>query len=160
MVLFPELDLMIVHRADTDTGRGVTDQDVRKLMDMILGARKGTPSRFADLGPVREEKLTDKEPKPLRNDYLAVSKKRRSKLVGRFMFSENTGMKLYEFRKRLFLQPVGMPLTDAEVFEVSDGSLRSPLVDLIIEPIESNGKKIDSIKMSFRGQTVTGKRTN
>ena len=159
MVLFPELDLVIVHRTDTDTGRGVSGRDGAKLMDLILKARKRQPTAFAKLGPVRKEKLSNKKPVPLRRDYKKLSKKYRDGLTGRFMFSEKMGLNIYQYKGGLFVQPLGLPLADAEAFEVSDKTLRSPLANFIIKPIKRDDGKINSIEMTFGGRTQIGKRT-
>ena len=74
------------------------------------------------------------------------------------MFNKDLGLRLYKYDKRLFIQPLGMARPDAEVFVVSDGTLRSPLVNLIIRPIKNGDKKIDSLEMTFGGRTLTGKR--
>jgi hypothetical protein len=157
MVLFPELDLVIVHLADTDRGRGLRDSDVTKLMDRILGARK-TKRGTSKLESVSVEKLSDKNPIPIRSDYSLLTDKQRDALEGTYMFTEQEGMTLYPYEKRLFLQPIGMPLNDVEVLQVSDGSLRSPLVSLVVEPVFNDEMTVDEIQVTFRGQKMNGKR--
>ena len=78
MVLFPDLDVLIVHRADTDSGRGVADRNGIKLLDMIVGARKGEPAAGAALRPLRADALSGKTPTPLRDDLTAVPAPRRA----------------------------------------------------------------------------------
>lgn len=156
ILLIPEIDTLIVHLADTDSGRGISNRKVIMLLDKILKARtKVTGNQLVK--QVKIEKLSDKKPAPLREDYSLLTKKRRSALEGVYMFTEQIGVKFYQSENRLFLQPIGMPLSDAEVFQVSDGSLRSPLVNMFVSPIENkNGGKIKEIKMSFRGRQMIG----
>ncbi|MEZ5426264.1 MAG: serine hydrolase [Pyrinomonadaceae bacterium] len=158
MVLIPDLDLLIVHLADTDSGPGVGDQQVYQLMNKILAAKKGRVSGKSKLGPVRVKALSEKEPEPLRRDFKTVSAGSRRALEGRYMFNEKTGIRFYQFEDRLFLQPVGMPFPDAEVFEVADGSLRSPLVDFIVRPVRNGKETVETVEMTFLGETRTGRR--
>ncbi|MCB1025484.1 MAG: serine hydrolase, partial [Acidobacteria bacterium] len=92
MVLFPELDLLIVHRGDTDQGNGVSGGDLFKLLNMIVKARKTAPTKDALLGPLRSEPLSDKKPLPLRDDYSAISEDEIDRLEGSFMFSDKQGI--------------------------------------------------------------------
>ena len=158
MVLFPELDVLIVQLADTDAGSGVSGRDGVKLLDMIIGARKGNPASDAALGRLRVKKLSGKSPEPLRNDLQAVPENRRTALEGRYAFSEKTGIRLYQFDGRLFAQPIGMRLTDIEVFQASDGTLRSPVASPVFEPIPGLDGPVTALRMTFRGRTQTGKR--
>ncbi len=158
MVLFPDLDLLVVHRADTDSGRGVSDEDGLKLLDMIMSARKGEPAADATVGPVRPEKLSGKPPTPLRADLTAVPASRRDALEARYMFSADKGLRLYQFDDRLFAQLLGVPLPDAELFQDSNGSLRSPMAPVVIEPVRSADGHVEAVRMTFRGRTQTGQR--
>ncbi len=158
MVLFPGLDVLVVHRADTDSGRGVSGRDGIKLLDMIMGARKGEPASNAKLGPVRVAELSGRSPTPLRTDLSAVPEARRNALEGRYAFSEDDGIRLYQFDDRLFAQLLGVPLPAAEMFQASDGSLRSPNVSVVIESIEATDGSVEAVRMSFRGRTRKGKR--
>ena len=158
MILFPKLDLLIVHRTDTDQGRGASGRDVYQLMNMIIASRKRKSADDANIGPVQVKPLSGKKPIPLRKDYSAVPENQISLSAGTYMFNKDLGLRLYKYDKRLFIQPLGMARPDAEVFVVSDGTLRSPLVNLIIRPIKNGDKKIDSLEMTFGGRTLTGKR--
>lgn len=160
MVLFPELDVLIVHWADTDSGRGVSDRDGVKLLDMIVGARQGEPAPDAALQPLCAEKLSGRAPKPLRDDLSAVAEDRCDALQGRYMFSEDSGIRLYVFDGRLFAQSLGMPLGDVELFQAPDGSLGSPIAGIVLEPIHREHDRVEALRMTFRGRTQTGKRTD
>ena len=160
MVLFPDLDVLVVHRADTDNGRGVSGGNGLKLLDMIMGARRGEPTDDASMGPLRPEKLSGKTPTPLRTDLTAVPASRRDALEARYMFSEDEGLRLYQFDNRLFAELLGVPLPDAELFQAFDGSLRSPVAPVVIEPVRSTDGHVEAIRMTFRGRTQTGKRVD
>ncbi|MEZ5345665.1 MAG: serine hydrolase [Pyrinomonadaceae bacterium] len=158
MVLFPEIDLLIVHRADTDLTNGVSGSAVLKLMDLIVSARKTAPRKDAELGDLRVEPLSGKKPAPLRNDFLAVPENEIEKLEGSFMFSEKQGIRLYRYESRLFAQPLGMPLPDAEMFKVADKTLRSPLVNIVIRPVFETDRNVETLEITFNGQTLSAKR--
>jgi len=42
-IVFPRLDLVIVHRGDTDAGQGVPETDAFRIADRILAARRDAP---------------------------------------------------------------------------------------------------------------------
>ncbi|MCB1023801.1 MAG: hypothetical protein KDB79_05405, partial [Acidobacteria bacterium] len=116
------------------------------------------PTKDALLGPLRSEPLSDKKPLPLRDDYSAISEDEIDRLEGSFMFSDKQGIKLYRYEKRLFAQPLGMPLPDAEIFKVSDNTLRSPLVNILIKPVFEDGKNVERMEITFNGRTMTANR--
>jgi CubicO group peptidase (beta-lactamase class C family) len=160
MLLFPEIDLLIVHYADTDAGDSVSDQDGARLMNLIVQAKSGKPSADSALGPVRTQKLGKAAPKPLRTDLTAVPKERRAALEGLYMFSEKSGVRIYQHQDRLFAQPMGMPApNDLELFSTAAGSLRTPLVDLVFEPVMGADGRVDAVRMTLRGRTQTGSRS-
>lgn len=158
MVLFPEIDLVIVHLADTDSGNGVDDRDGFKLMEMILEARTNGAKGGEKLGPVRVEPLSRKDPAPLKSNLKPVPLPLQRKIEGRFMVNETIGIEFYRFEDRLFARPVGMPLPDAEMLLDSDGTLTSPLADVIFEPLPASDGSIGEVKMTFGGRTSVGKR--
>ncbi len=160
MALFPYLNVLVVHLADTDNSRGVSGQVEGKLFDLIMGARKDEPTSGAPLDPARIKKLSGKHPTPLRSDLAAVPSSRRDALEARYMFSETRGLRLYQFGDRLFAQLLGVPLPDAELFQASDGSLRSPVAPVVIEPVTSANDHVEAVRMTFRGRTQTGKRAD
>lgn len=156
MVLIPDLDVLVVHLADTDNGRGVSDRSVEKLMALIIDARTGEPSPDLKLEPVKVKKLSGKSPLPLPS-LKSVSPQDRARLKGRYM-AGGLGLRLYQHSDRLFAQPIGQPLNDVEVFLSQDGSLQSPIASLKIEPVSNNDKSVDALRLTFRGQTVSLKR--
>ncbi|MCO6512135.1 MAG: serine hydrolase [Aridibacter famidurans] len=158
MVLFPEIDLLIVHLADTDSGNGVDDRDGFKLMEMILEARTGGAKGGERIGPVRVEPLSDKEPAPLKSGLKAVPPALQKKLEGRFTVNERIGIEFYRYEDRLFAAPVGMPLPDAEMLLDGDGTLTSPLVEVVFEPLVAADGSVNEVKMTFGGRTSVGKR--
>jgi CubicO group peptidase (beta-lactamase class C family) len=160
MVLVPELDVIIVHLADTDAGDGVPDNRVAELMNLILEARSEGPLGGSDLAEVTPEKLSGTAPAQIERDLSPVSGELVSEVEGTYLISEKVGIRLYEFNKRLFAQPIGMPLPDVEVFLAKDGSLHSPIANVEFEPVMANGVKATKLKMTFRGRTQTGQRVD
>lgn len=158
MILFPAIDLLIVHLADTDSGNGVDDRNGFTLMEMILEARISGVKGGEKLGPVRVDPLSGKAPAPLKTDLKPVPSVLQEKVVGRFMVNEQIGIEFYRFEDRLFATPVGMPLPDAEMLLDDNGTFTSPLVDVIFEPSVAADGSIGEVKMTFEGRTSVGKR--
>jgi len=158
MVLFPEIDVVVVHLADTDAGEGVSDAYVGELMDRILSARSGPRQGRQVLGAVRKEKLSDTAPLPIEN-LSPVPAGMLAKVTGIYMFDEKRGIKLYAFEGRLFGRTVGIPLPDVELFVAHDGSFRSPVASVKIEQGPVSGGRVGEVTMSFAGRSAVAKRS-
>ena len=76
------------------------------------------------------------------------------------MLLELLGILGVQFFLRKVLSLLGVPLADAELFQASDGSLRSPIAAVVIEPVPSKDGKFQALRMTFRGETKTGKRAD
>ena len=57
IAVFPEFELVIVHRANTYEGRGVSDADVEKLFKKILKAKKGNGVNNPKTKKLKYEKM-------------------------------------------------------------------------------------------------------
>jgi len=159
LVLFPEQDLVIVHLADTDRGPGVDDEQSTELLRMLLAAKQtkmakqGTPN----LAPVRVQALSKQDPPGIRTDYEVPSPEQTQALVGSYRLPRG-GLRLYPHEGRLFVQAIGLPLSDVELFFVSNGSLRSPIAGLVILPTWVD-ERVTKLTVTFRGKTIVGART-
>ena len=157
MVLVPELDVVIVHMADLDKG-GVGDLEGIQLMDRIFAARISGPSNDSKLGELRREPLGKETNPRLRANLSALDAVAVNNLQGLYRLSPRQALKFYEYDKRMFVQTIGLPYPDIEVFVAEDGSLQTPIVDVVFTPDKALEHKPTSIEMQFRGRTMTATR--
>ena len=157
--LIPDLDIVIVHLANTDTAEGVPDRSAEKLLDLILQARGKGPSGGEALKEVSAEEIGSPPP-VLDLDLRPIAKEKIDKLAGKYMVSDKIGIRLYEHDDRLFAEPVGMGLPDVEVLSGKDGALSSPLVDVVFKPQKDADGSYAGLSMTFRGRTMIGRRTD
>ncbi len=158
MILFPEIDLLVVHLADTDSGNGIQDSVGAELVEKILAARNEGAGAGANTGPVRVEPLSDKKPVPLKS-LKAIPAKLLKKVVGTYMVNESIGMEFYAYENRLFARPLGIRLPDAEMLADTDGTLTSPLAEVVFKPVPDSDGAINEMKMTFAGRTSVAKRS-
>ena len=154
MVLFPEIDVIIVHLANTDASRGVGGRQLRELLTMIVDARQSAPADDCALKDV-EVALLKSAPESFSNArFETVSEEEIGALTGVYEVSPQISFKLYEFDNRLFAQPIGLPYPDVELFKLENGSFGNPITPVVFRA----GKTKDSIAITFEGRTVVGKK--
>ncbi len=102
VAVLPSLDLVIVHRGDTDHGRNVAGRDAWRIVELILEARTGnvaSGNRRVALTPVALPSQLPAEPPPT---YLTLSAEERARLAGDYEIAPNLIVRVFEFRERLF----------------------------------------------------------
>jgi hypothetical protein len=70
LIVVPEAEMVFVHRGDTDHGRGVSGQEVWKIVDTILAAKVGPGVAAPRLQPLRSDPLPGII--PARPDFVVV----------------------------------------------------------------------------------------
>lgn len=139
LAILPELDLVIVHRPDTDTQGGVSDERASALYDALLRARKGEPSATPLLVPLAPQPLGEGAPRPLRRRS-PVPAAELAAVAGRWEEEEGDGaLTLFVHGERLFVRREGVRLMEAELFLGEDGHLFSPEAPVEVEVLERNG---------------------
>lgn len=157
MVLFPEIDVIVVHLADTDGGRGVGDSDGIALLDRIMAAREERPAPEPSLRAVQVQSLGH-APNPIHDSLTKIPEEKLKALVGRFEDPQGGGIRLYEYDRRLFAQPLGVSLPDVELFLATDGSLQSPLIPLTMKTAAGTGGLVAELRVTFSGRTQVSRR--
>lgn len=154
MVLFPEIDMLIVHMADTDSSRGVDGRQLRRLLEMIVDSRESAPADDCPLKDVATKSLQSAPKKFRETGFEPIEEKKIDAWVGSYEAAPNVGVKLYKFESRLFLQPLGMPYPDVELFQMDEGTWANPVAPVSVSVNESDS----SISITFNGRTMTAKR--
>ena len=154
MVLFPEIDMLIVHMADTDSSRGVDGRQLRRLLEMIVDGRESAPADDCPLKDVETKSLQSAPKKFRETGFEPIEEKKIDAWVGSYEAAPNVGVKLYKFENRLFMQPLGMPYPDVELLQMDEGTWANPVAPVSVRVNESDG----SISITFNGRTMTAKR--
>jgi CubicO group peptidase (beta-lactamase class C family) len=157
MVLVPKLQVIVVHLADTDAGRGVDDSQVNQLLEKIFAARENGPIGQSSLKSLAAESL-DVAPPAALSVLDPIHADARRNLQGRYMISDQQGLRFYEFKERMFVEAIGFPLPDVELFLSSDGLLRNPLVNAAFSPQGGLVNPPQAIGFDFQGRELTAQR--
>ncbi len=159
MFLVPGLDLVIVHRTDTDSGPGVGDRDVAGLMGAILAARTGDGEADAATGPVRAERLNE-IPAPDSRAPRPVPGAVRRALAGRYEGPGGMAFVVHEWGGRLFIRrETGGGASEAELFSSGDGQpLYSPVAPLEVRTLDETGGLAGAIEVTYRGRAMRADR--
>jgi CubicO group peptidase (beta-lactamase class C family) len=117
VVIIPELDLVFVHRGDTDHGRQVGGRDVWGLLEQILAARRGEPRAEATPIPLQPVALSSQLPPfefptPIQADAATLAP-----VAGVYRFGRDVDVVVYIHEDRLFATVPG--LGEAELFPTS-----------------------------------------
>lgn len=117
VALAPELDLVFVHRGDTDHGREVRGRDVWLLFEQILAARTGQPVANAAFVPMQSAPLTSQLPPFEWPPAIELDRAQREALTGDYKFAQGFTATIYLHEGRLF---ASMPRQgEAELFAIT-----------------------------------------
>lgn len=157
MAIIPELDLLIVHLADTDNSRGVSAQNVENLMGKIIDTcdfeKSVDPN--VELKAVRTISL-QKSIRPKLKNLSPIPAAMRARLAGKYL-QGRMGVELYEDNDRLFAKPIQIPVNDIELLFDEKKKLTSPIANVTIE-VKRQKSEIVGLQLSFRGRVVALRR--
>lgn len=150
VTIVPALDLVYVHRGDTDHDRQVDSRHIWSLLEQIVAARRGEPTHAAAV-PLRPVALTSQLPAFTLPTPVPVSPAALDAVTGRYQFTPDLIVTVYTHQGRLFATVPG--LAEAELFA------KSPTEYFIrIDPsgyVHFNG---DTVRARIAGREMSGKR--
>jgi CubicO group peptidase (beta-lactamase class C family) len=120
LFVIPTLDLVVVHRPDTDNGRVVPGPAVWRIVDGIAGARTGSPAASPRLVPMRPAPFASQLPAPPEPRVVSVAPATIAGLVGEYELSPTATIRLFADSGRLFIDVPGEG--EAELFATSDST--------------------------------------
>lgn len=120
----PELDLVYVHRGDTDNGREVAGRDAWGIFEQVLAARAadaGEADAASPAAPLDPVPLASQLPPYAWPEPVELSAGERERLVGRYAIAPGVEAEVYEHDGRLFGTFPGKG--EAELFAISPTEL-------------------------------------
>jgi CubicO group peptidase (beta-lactamase class C family) len=120
LFVIPRLDLVVVHRPDTDNGRAVPGPAVWRLVDGIAGAHTGSPVASPRLAPMRPVPFASQLPAPSEPRVVSVAPATIAGLVGEYDLSPRATIRVFADSGRLFIDVPGEG--EAELFATSDST--------------------------------------
>ncbi len=121
LFVIPSLDMVIVHRADTDNGRSVQGPRIWQLVERLAAARTGTPATQPRLVPMAASPLTSTLPAPPAETFVPVTAALIARVAGAYADAVRPEVitRVFEHEGRLFMSLPGEG--EAEIFPTGDG---------------------------------------
>jgi hypothetical protein len=120
VIVIPEDDLVVVHRGDTDHGRLVPDNEIWRLVELILEAKVGAPVVVPTTRALAARPLSSQLPAETTPRYLDLTADQVAELVGDYQVAPKVVARVFAFRGRLFGNFPG--LGEAELFALPDST--------------------------------------
>jgi CubicO group peptidase (beta-lactamase class C family) len=156
VVVIPDRDLVFVHRADTDHGRGTRGGDVWAILDGLLGAESKPLHARTDLGALRAEPFANALPPMEFPATIALDRARMDALAGEYTFAPGMTARIFVHEGRLFAFMPGKG--EAELFATSprDFYVRvDPTSRIRFDEAEG---RITAVRVTMRGKEMIGRR--
>lgn len=156
LALVPDLELTLVHFADTDATRGLSDPQVVGLLGSLLEAREAEPVAAPTLVPLAPQPL-GAPPRP-RRTHADVPAAEIAAVAGRWGDGDGGRIELFEHAGRLFARRHEKRVLEAELRLGSDGHLFAPEAPVDVEVLAREGGRATSIAVTYLGRRSLGKR--
>jgi CubicO group peptidase (beta-lactamase class C family) len=104
----PSLEMVMIHRGDTDNGSGVRGPAIWALLEQLAAAKVAGGEQNPTTGPLTAVALASNRPAPAPIAQVSLSADQRAELVGGYALNESILIRVFEFRGRLFLNVPGM----------------------------------------------------
>ena len=121
MLIVPDLELVIVHRGDTDNGRSVAGPAVWAIFEQLAAATVGARASVGSLVAIAATPLRSQLPMPAPLAPVVLTAQQRRELFGDYVLGADTPVKLFEYEGRLFLNAQG--LGESELVPLSPSQL-------------------------------------
>jgi len=118
VVVIPEADLVFVNRGDTDNSRGVGGGTPLTILDRILAAKVGIPSRKSTLKEVEPVPFASQLPEIETPKFVTLPRSVVDEYIGEYEFGQDAIVRVFYFEDRLFMHVPGRG--EAEMFALSD----------------------------------------
>jgi CubicO group peptidase (beta-lactamase class C family) len=150
MLLVPALRLVLVHRTDTDSGRGVSDAAAAEVMGAVLSAWRGPASAPVELGPLVPQPLGER-PRARVRLKTPVPDELARQAAGRYRAEAGPGeITLFVHEARLFARRAEPRVQEAELF-VDGDVLFSPDAPLEVRLLERSAGGVRGIEVALIG---------
>jgi CubicO group peptidase (beta-lactamase class C family) len=157
LFLIPSAEMVVVHRADTDNGRSVQGRAIWKMVDLLVGARKGTASPNPRLRPMQIVPLASQAPARPSPALVALDAAALTPLVGDYAVPKGGAIRVFLHDGRLFANLPGHG--EAELFATS----ATTFVALVVPgtggefAVGADGRAV-RLRVTIGGQVIEARR--
>lgn len=112
LFIIPALDLVVVHRGDTDNGRRVAGPPIWAIVEELAAATIGATETPPETTALAATPLRSQRPAPAPIVPTSMSVTERQQFVGAYVLGPNVASRVFEFGNRLFMNAEGMGETE------------------------------------------------
>jgi CubicO group peptidase (beta-lactamase class C family) len=158
-IVFPRLDLVIVHRGDSDNGPGVPEEVAFLVADRILAARRDGP-RPADAAVVAVTPIPfpNALPPPVERTAIAIDATRLQRYVGEYALPRGGVLTVIAYEGRLFGSIPGR--NQVELLAESPTRFFARSVPVLLEFVGTEVGTAQEVVIDVRGQSMRAKRAD
>jgi CubicO group peptidase (beta-lactamase class C family) len=157
LFIVPALELVVVHRGDTDNGRNVGGPQIWMLVDMLASAIPATPK--ADPGPalrpVQAAALASQAPEPAARTFMKLPDEAIRRLVGDYE-SKDGIIRVFLYRNRPFVSVPGQG--EAELFALAETEFTIQVVPGVRVAFRDEGGRVTGVRIELGRQAIEGRR--
>jgi CubicO group peptidase (beta-lactamase class C family) len=153
-IVFPRLDLVVVHRGDTDSGQGTPETNAFLLADRILAARRDGSRPTAETVVLSPVPFT-RRPSPLPHEPLVVAldDSARQRLAGSYALPRGGALEVVLFEGRLFASIPGR--NQIELLPESPSHFVSRSAPVVLDfALPASGGSATAAEIRLRGATM------
>jgi CubicO group peptidase (beta-lactamase class C family) len=155
LFVVPALDLVVVHRGDTDSNRNVPGPQVWALADLLASAMPSSPPANPTLRPMQPLPLGSQAAEPPAQAFVALSEAAARRLAGDYDSPAGT-VRVSIFRGKPFVSVPGQG--EAELCALSDREFTIRVVAGVTVSFTGENDTIASIRLQLGRQVIEGRR--
>jgi len=154
--VIPAADMVIVHRGDTDYGRGIARPVVMRIADRILAGRRGEPRAIPALKPLEAVPLASQAPPIPPQRYIPVNAASLTRLTGAYEFAPDAVARVWVHDGRLFMFMPGEG--EAELFALSPDEFTLRVIPGVSVRFEPRRGPVSGVTVVMRGRTMRARK--
>lgn len=157
LAVVPELDLVFVHRADTDHGRSVKGSDVWTILDRVIGARRSGPKEKARTAAVEVKPFSSTLPPFVWPAAVKLEPKQAESLTGVYEIAPGAEARVFVVEGTLYAFMPGHG--EAELFAISPDEFFVRVEPSVKIRFDRDGEgRATAVRVSIRGREITARR--
>lgn len=155
LFVVPALDLVVVHRGDTDNNRNVPGPPIWALADLLASAIPSSPLASPALRPMQPLPLSSQAAEPPARTFITLSESAIQRLAGEYD-SPAGPVRVFVFRGKPFVSVPGQG--EAELCALSDREFTIRVVSGVTVAFIGESDTISGIRLQLGRQVIEGRR--
>jgi CubicO group peptidase (beta-lactamase class C family) len=153
LFVIPQVDMVVVHRGDTDNGRSVAGPPIWQLVERLVAARAGVPAAEPRLVSVVAQPLASNLPPPADPTFVTLDASARHRVVGDYEMAPGAIARVFEYSDRLFMSIPGQG--EAELFATGASTFTIKVAPGVVVAFDSGaGGAVTGVQVTIGRETL------